>query len=126
MIPIQKIISLNLDKPINKNGMKTIIIFLFAVTVIYSQQKEYFRVYAEVRSERVFSKILEETYLYDVFPLKFQMVVNTGGREPFVVIGAYNSPDVELDPEAYRYDWTFFTARVRDGILKLKNKIPLR
>ena len=87
---------------------------------------EYFRIYAEMNLDPVFMQILKEARLDDVFRAKYQMVVNTGGREPFIVIGEYKSPDVELDPEAYRYDWLFFSKPVRDRLLKYEKKIMLR
>lgn len=106
--------------------MKTFIILFFAVTVVYTQQNEHFRVYAETKSDMLYVKILEEANLLDVFAEKYQMVVNTKDREPFLVIGAFDSPDAELDPEAFRYDWTFFSKPVREGILKIRNKKPVQ
>ncbi|HMQ80701.1 MAG TPA: hypothetical protein PKE39_03705 [Ignavibacteria bacterium] len=73
----------------------------------------------------MFTRILNETNLEDVFPEKFQLVVNTADKEPFVVIGRYDSPDAELDPNAYRYDWLFFSPAARGMILKCRNKINL-
>ena len=97
--------------------MKTVnfallIVMLTLGSAATAQNTEYFRVFAEVKSDPVFLKILEEARLDDVFKEKYQMVVNTGGKEPFIVIGAYNSPDVELDWNAYRYDWLFFSKPV--------------
>lgn len=106
--------------------MKFILLLLIATAAIYTQEPVYFKVFAEVKNDAVFTRILQETNLEDVFPEKFQMVVNTGGKEPFVVIGKHNSRDVELDPEAFRYEWNFFSPAARGMILKCKNKINLR
>lgn len=106
--------------------MKYIFILMIAAITIYPQETVYFRVFAEVKNDAVFKRILQETNLVDVFPEKFQMVLNAGGKEPFVVIGRYNSRDVEFDPEAFRYDWSFFNPVLQDMIMKCKDKIYLR
>lgn len=105
--------------------MKYLFILMITAAAIYPQETVYFRVYAEVKNEPVFTRMLQETNLEDVFPEKFQMVVNTSTEEPFVVIGRYDSPDIEWDKNAYRYDWLFFSPAVRGMILKCNNKIDL-
>lgn len=101
------------------------VLILTATSAIYPQETVYFRVYAEIKNEPVFTRMLQETKLEDVFPEKFQLVVNTRTEEPFVVIGRYDSPDVEWDKNAYRYDWLFLSPAVRGMLLKCKHKINL-
>ncbi len=90
-----------------------------------TERGEYFRIFAELRDDPVFITILGETNLQDVFLKNYQMVVNTGDKVPFVVIGEFGSPDVEQDPKAFRYDWLFFSQPVRDKLLLYKKKIML-
>ncbi|MEO8514435.1 MAG: hypothetical protein ABI543_12815 [Ignavibacteria bacterium] len=115
--------------------MKYLIILLFAVTALTSlvqpvksqgsKEITYYRIYADVKSDPLFRDILKETRLDDVFMTKFQMVVNTGGKDPFIVIGRYESVDVEWDPNAYRYDWLFLSKPVRDRLAMYPKKIKL-
>lgn len=106
---------------------KILILLFFAATVIFSQEGSHFRIYADIEKQPFFKEILAETRLDDVFLRKFQMVVNVyPADDAFVVIGRFESPDVEWDREAYRYDWLFFSPKVREKILKYNHKIFIK
>ena len=106
--------------------MKYLIVILFLATTAYSQDLTYYKIYADVKEDVLFRKILEETNLQDIYTIKYQIVVKVGVKEPFVVIGGFNSPDVEWDIEAFRYDWGFFSKLVREGLTLYRNKIRIR
>jgi len=110
--------------------MKTLITFVLLIIVnlpVFTQEPAHFRIYADIQKDAYFKEILKETYLDEVFTRKFQIVVNIYPAEfAFIVIGRYESPDVEWDREAYRYDWTFLSKPLREKILRYKNKIILR
>ncbi len=106
--------------------MKYFIVLLFAATALYSQEITYYRIYADVKNDVVFKMILDETNTIDVFTDKYQIVVNTGTKYPFIVVGRYNSPDVEWDREAYRYDWLLLSKQVRDRLTLYRDKIRLK
>ena len=68
-----------------------------------------------------------QTMLDDVFTRKYQIVVNTKPDDKaFIVIGRFESPDVERDREAYRYGWLFLSRNLREQLLKYPHKILIR
>lgn len=108
--------------------MKTtvLLIFLLLGNLARAQEGTHFRIYADIEKYPFFKDILVQAMLDDVFTDKYQLVVNTQPEETaFIVIGRYNSPDVERDRKAYRYDWLFLSKYLRDKLLNYPKKIIL-
>lgn len=71
---------------------------------------------------------METTGLIDDYTGKFQFVVNTKptNETAYIVIGNYESPDVEWDIKAARYDWALLSKTLQTKILKHPRKIPIK
>jgi len=92
---------------------------------------KYFRIYADCNDAPFFRKLLDEFGLScDSGYNKYQLVVNIGSKnseDRYIVLGRFDSFDVELDPNAFRWYWDEFSLEVRNGLInwKSKNKINL-
>jgi hypothetical protein len=89
----------------------------------------HFQIFADINNDEVFNAVLKELNLDDIFKNKYQMTVNLhpdvvieGSYEPYVVIGRYKSPNVELDSTAYRYLWTDLSLQTRLKVLEYEYK----
>ena len=106
--------------------IKILLIFLLLGNLIRAQEGTHFRIYADIERYPFFKDILVEAMLDDLFTKKYQLVVNTQPEETaFIIIGRYNSPDVEWDRKAFRYDWLFLSKYLRDKLLNYPQKIIL-
>lgn len=107
--------------------MKSFLFFLFLAISVYSQDISHYRIYADLQKDPIFKELLAEANLEDVFLTRYQIVVNTEPRETaFIVIGSFESPDVEYDIDAYRYDWLFLSKNLRERLSKYPRRIIIK
>ena len=103
--------------------MKTLISFVLLILAlnIYSQDV-HFKMYVETNKAKCFADLLDEAGFE--YMEKYQVIFNE--KEDYIIIGRYNSPDLELDSEAARYHWSVFSKKTLLGFLNWKDKSKIQ
>jgi hypothetical protein len=115
-------------KQLIKRPIIIYLLFVSCSSILSQNDYSHFTVYAVVSENDLFKQILKELYVEDVFTDKYQMVINLKTEypeKPYIVIGKYDSPNVEKDRKAYRFLWEWLSKETQSRILLYNKKIPM-